>query len=93
MKCPYCKGSGKYFIENKESNFTVVGRVYREIACPKCMGTGEIKQTNEEWFCLLSTEQKAEALAKREAPQTNITEVKAVLKEKWLEWLKAVHKE
>ena len=52
MKCPMCGGDG---ITDK---FTPnVGR------CIKCNGSGEIEQTNEEWFCGLSTEEKAKWIA------------------------------
>lgn len=37
---------------------------YKYVEISICNGTGEIKQTNEEWFCGLSTEEKAEWLKK-----------------------------
>ena len=52
MKCKFCDGSGKDY-------WCLNGVPY---PCPICNGTGEIKdkpQTNEEWFCQLSTEEKA----------------------------------
>lgn len=45
MKCPKCGGSG----------FDVV----HGFDCVSCDGKGEIEMTNEEWFCGLSTEEKA----------------------------------
>lgn len=48
MKCKYCHGTGK-----------IDGSVY---PCDKCNGTGKLEQTNEEWFCSLSTEEKAKFL-------------------------------
>lgn len=53
MKCKFCGGSGK-------DNW-MVGTVF--LPCPVCNGTGEITQTNEEWFCQLSTEEKAKWIA------------------------------
>ena len=47
MKCKHCDGVG--FFENGASQFK----------CVYCDGTGEVEQTNEEWFCSLSTEEKA----------------------------------
>ena len=62
MKCYKCNGTGYYDIDNE---------------CPVCDGTGEYEpfdadvkldklypteQNNEEWFCSLSTEEKAKFL-------------------------------
>lgn len=47
MKCPKCNGSG-WDDEHM-------------IKCLKC-DNGVIEQTNEEWFCGLSTEEKARVL-------------------------------
>lgn len=49
MKCPKCGGSG----------FDVV----HGFDCVSCDGKGEIEMTNEEWFCGLSTEEKATIIA------------------------------
>ena len=51
MKCQLCDGKGEYM--------HAIGG-YRP--CEHCNGTGKIVQTNEEWFCSLSTEEKAEWL-------------------------------
>lgn len=51
MKCKHCDGVG--FFENGSSQFK----------CVYCDGTGEVEMTNEEWFCGLSTEEKAEVFA------------------------------
>ena len=48
MKCGYCNGTGEHV--NDANRMTT-----REF----CGGTGEIEATNEEWFCSLSTEEKA----------------------------------
>ena len=53
MKCPKCGGKGLY---NHVADYYV--------RCNKCNGTGEIEQTNEEWFCLLQTEEKAKEIYK-----------------------------
>lgn len=54
MKCPRCHGTGKiteWVVTDTLSEY--------EFPCRKCNGTGEIALTNEEWFCSLSTEEKA----------------------------------
>lgn len=54
MKCKHCNGTGT-------TNWCVNGTF---VDCPYCGGTGEIEveQTNEEWFCGLSTEEKAKTI-------------------------------
>lgn len=54
MKCPRCNGTGKI----TEWVATDTLSEY-EFPCRKCNGTGEIEVTNEQWFCGLSTEEKA----------------------------------
>ena len=49
MKCPKCNGSG-WDDEHM-------------IKCLHCHGSGEVVQTNEEWFCSLSTKEKAKWIA------------------------------
>ena len=49
MKCPICDGGGR--ITSLPSGMPV--------KCTRCNGTGEVEQTNEEWFASLSTEEKA----------------------------------
>ena len=58
MKCPRCHGTGK--ITEWVATDTVSEY---EFPCRKCNGTGEIEVTNEEWFCQLPTEEKADFLA------------------------------
>ncbi|MBR3241166.1 MAG: hypothetical protein IKF90_00515 [Parasporobacterium sp.] len=49
MKCPYCKGRGIVV--------TGYGDIFK---CRICHGTGNVEPlTKEEWFCALSTEEKA----------------------------------
>ena len=52
MKCPLCDGKGEYMHQCGG---------YRP--CEHCDGTGEIVQTDEQWFCSLSTEEKAKWLS------------------------------
>ena len=64
MKCPMCNGSGKCYeqkiryqeIETNRTDFTIA-------KCHKCNGTGEVEQTNEDWFSSMHTEAKAKWLA------------------------------
>ena len=52
MKCGYCNGTGEH-----------VNDANRMTTCEFCGGTGVIKPlTNDEWFCSLSTEEKAKVL-------------------------------
>ena len=63
MKCPECGGKGKvskYFYE--KVGFGKYEKVCADVQCEECDGTGEIEQTNEEWFDTLSTEEKAMAI-------------------------------
>ncbi len=53
MKCQFCDGRGAVQIAPNVKGLK---------RCPVCGGSGEvsqIEQTNEEWFCQLSTEEKA----------------------------------
>ena len=84
MICPKCKGTGQI----SESGVSE----YPKIKCPCCNGTGEIEQTNEEWFCGLSTEEKARFLG-NEGWRWNQNYDYTRRSECWLEWLKAVHEE
>ena len=58
MICPKCNGRGTvgYFHIDH----------FVDIECDRCHGSGEVSEvemTNEEWFCGLSTEEKARFLA------------------------------
>ncbi len=58
MKCPICEGEGRFEVEEK--GVVLKGVYYR---CPHCDGKGITEPlTNEEWFCSLSTEEKANFL-------------------------------
>ena len=102
MECPRCDGMGKYI--------NIFGDVIR---CDFCYGTGEIKrnddgsispigkqkpQTNEEWFCGLSTEEKAEFIATQcfwaySAGFRRNLETKYACGEYWDKWLRENYNE
>lgn len=87
MKCKGCNGTG-------EAEYTN-GIFSWKSTCHDCQGKGYIEPlTNEEWFCGLSTEEKARFLDKicysawgdrnsRFKDMADYTD--------WLEWLKEVH--
>ena len=88
MKCPNRGGKGMvdypmYADERHEWQYCVA----RMKKCDICNGTGEVEQTNEEWFCQLSTEEKAEFLEKITDPRVGY------LVGYWQEWLKQPHSE
>lgn len=56
MKCDYCDGCG--YIDGSDG--------LTEIKCWKCEGTGQMEENNEDWFCRLPTEEKANVLAQFE---------------------------
>ena len=60
MKCPRCRGYGRaiVLVKQKEGFYGT-----EQTVCPECNGKGIIEQTNEEWFCQLPTEEKAEFLS------------------------------
>ena len=91
MKCPKCNGRGTvgYFHIDH----------FVDIECDRCHGSGEVSETdvtNEEWFCNLSTEEKARFLEmicysawgdinSRFKDMADYTD--------WIEWLKEKHNE
>ena len=88
MKCPKCGGNGKEYWN---------GNVFCNTGfeCDKCNGTGEVEQTNEEWFCQLPTGEKAEFFANIYPKSVGEALIKISNgdKDRWLEWLKQPHKE
>ena len=63
MKCEECGGTGKvqkWFYER--TGFGKCEKVCGDVKCEWCNGTGEVEQTNEEWFCQLSTVKKAKII-------------------------------
>lgn len=93
MKCKACNGKGyctECIYESDE-----IGFVDKNYECAVCHGTGQITQTNEEWFCGLSTEEKAEWLSNRDefiydCGQKGTTP-KIMDKDEWEKWLKEIH--
>ena len=91
MICPKCNGRGTvgYFHIDH----------FVDIECDRCHGSGEVSETdvtNEEWFCNLSTEEKARFLEmicysawgdinSRFKDMADYTD--------WIEWLKEKHNE
>lgn len=104
MKCPTCDGKGYTYVRTEPNHITGYG--YKRI-CDKCKGTGYVEQTNEKWFCSLSTEDKADWLDKiaenccqvcdeknKALCRSNIAiGCKFESKEKWTAWLKEEHKD
>ncbi len=79
-KCPYCDGKGYYY---QESSY---GMELIQCSCQN-------KQTNEEWFCQLSTEDKADFLADLYPKSAGEALIKISNgdKERWAKWLKERH--
>ena len=88
MKCKMCGGAG-----------VIQGQAPGLVSCcPACDGSGVIVQTNEEWFCRLSTEEKAKVFANAtystaETPLTILWGGKEAEQKKWELWLKQPHNE
>ena len=57
MKCPNCNGRKKIL---EPCDGALLGTVL--VTCDVCDGTGEVTMTNEEWFCGLSTKEKAKRI-------------------------------
>ena len=49
-RCQNCNGKGFYSVD------------FQMVRCEVCNGSGKKPQTNEEWFCGLSTDEKADKL-------------------------------
>ena len=79
MKCLNCDGTG---IDDDR------------LICYRCGGTGEIEQTNEEWFCSLSTEEKAKWIAEEKMCRGYFIfpSMEEAIQDA-LEWLKEKHNE
>lgn len=92
MKCKHCDGKGYAYVRTAPNPITGYG--YKRV-CDYCHGTGEIKQTNEEWFCQLPTGEKAEFFANIYPKSVGEALIKISNgdKEKWEEWLKEKHNE
>ena len=80
MKCKYCNGTGEH-----------INDANRMTTCEFCGGTGVIKPlTNEEWFCQLSTEEKADFFCTVQHCLTIYGDHIATI-EDWEKWLKEKH--
>lgn len=88
MRCPDCDGKGY-----------ITGRDWNIYLCKKCEGEGSIPPyepfTNEDWFCSLTTEEKAKWLSQHSQHMYNCGEKhatpKTMYEEDWEFWLKAKH--
>lgn len=82
MKCLHCDGKG-----NQDK------KAFGNEICPYCDGTGNIIQTNEEWFNRLSTETKARIahLVYMAGYRDGFNEAKAISLQDIIEWLKEKH--
>lgn len=93
-ECPKCKGYG---IVGSAVPDILRGRghIFSSIECPQCHGSGEVEMTNEEWFCTLSTEEKAKFLVMIQMSVMHPVKRGAVDMEKFIEevaeWLKQPH--
>lgn len=89
MKCPKCNGIGKILTFNYDLE------KHEVIECPKCHGSGKKPITNEEWFCGLSTEEKAKWLSRNSKFMYGCgrmeTTPKIMYEEAWEWWLKQPH--
>ena len=63
MKCKFCDGSGKVVHPMMSMNGDEYTGEWEQHECEACNGTGVVEPlTNKEWFCSLSTEEKAKVL-------------------------------
>ena len=80
MKCPKCNGQ-RYQAP--------------DVPCGRCDGKGVVEPlTNEEWFCDLSTEEKADKLTDFSfwlVPTLPSEDKREQIRKKLLEWLKEKH--
>lgn len=81
MKCPRCNG------KRCEPDNSLVWR-----ACKMCHGTGIVPDNNENWFCRLSTKEKAKEMCVIMADMAEAND--GVWDEEMIEeWLKEEHHE
>lgn len=79
MKCKKCHGRGK------TTEYDGLRKFWCDYKCEVCNGTGFVDMTNEEWFCQLSTEEKAKIMIRL----VNNLEKRELI----AEWLKEKHNE
>ena len=97
MICPICNGRRYQLVQHYDG--------LHDIICPKCNGIGIVDddgkpmQTNEEWFCNLSTEEKAKWLSEHlhcgdcDIENRVCAGTYNGCEETLVNWLKAVHKD
>ncbi len=91
-KCPYCDGTGKAL----GTRWNGDEYVEELVNCHVCDETGEV-ESNEEWFCGLPTEEKAEvfigvckdAFKAEEYRRSHWSDLQTI--EYWKRWLKQPH--
>lgn len=86
MKCPRCNGIGSV-------PYHIADDLFDETNCPLCGGSGEVEMTNEDWFCGLSTEEKAKFLRQiyRDGRDDYVGEWYEQTEKDFEEWLKQPH--
>jgi len=94
MKCSECGGTGKVEFPMMSMNGDEYTGEWEQHECEDCKGTGEV-QTNEEWFCQLSTEEKAKWIAQQCKNTLNEYINEDALSRTnykfWENWLKEIH--
>ena len=89
-ECPKCNGRGTvgYFHIDH----------FVDVECDRCNGSGEVSEvemTNEEWFCGLSTEEKADKLTDFSfwlVPTIPTEDKREQIRKRIENWLKEKHK-
>lgn len=89
MKCKACNGTGKIMATIYKND--EIGFVDKNYECAVCHGTGQIEQTNEEWFCGLSTEEKAKWMNQQLMYATAAREQGYFTVDGLIKWLKEKH--
>jgi len=84
-RCPNCNGKGFYSVD------------WQKVRCEVCHGSGKKPITNEEWFCQLTTEEKAKWLSRHSQFMYECGEKQTIPKtmyeEDWEMWLTQPHRE
>ena len=78
-RCQNCNGKGFYSVD------------FQMVRCEVCNGSGKKPQTNEEWFCGLSTEEKAKWLNQQLMYATAAREQGYFTVDGLIKWLKEKH--
>ena len=96
--CPTCGGTGKVAHPMMSINGDEYTGEWEQHECEACNGTGVVEPlTNEEWFCSLSTEEKAKWLSKQSQFIYNCGQKELIPKimyeEDFVQWLKEKYHE